>query len=124
MKGYLKVKIFKNAALYCCSLAAVLMASNITYARGNVVGATIINIDTRADGLFLVTFSQSSSTPAGCANVLNRMSGNANTAGGKAVLATALTGYSAGSRVALAQGTDTCNEYGGIESIVILSLGS
>ena len=93
---------------------------SVAHAVGNVMGATVVSVDSRADGYFLVTFSQGRTTPPSCVTVSNRMSGNANTAGGRAVLASALLAYSAASRVELAQGTGACAEYAGIESRLIL----
>jgi hypothetical protein len=105
-------------------ITALLLASaGAAHALSSLQGATIINVDARSNGLFLVTFSQPLVNPPSCVSVTNRMTGNANTVGGKAVLATALLAFSAGSRVDLAEGTGACSEYSGIESISILSLG-
>jgi hypothetical protein len=104
-------------------LLILLASGSAAQAVGNVQGATVVNVDSRADGNFLITFSQSSTTPPSCVTVFNRMSGTTNTAGGKAVLATAMLAYATGARVALAQGTGACNPYDGIESIIIFSMG-
>jgi len=105
-------------------IATLLLASaGGAHALSSVTGATIVNVDTRSNGLFLVTFSQPATTPPACVSVTNRMTGNASTPGGKAVLATAMLAFSTGSRVALAEGTGACSEYVGIESISILSVG-
>lgn len=102
----------------------MLIMSSAANAVGNVEGTTVVNVDVRSDGYFLITFSRSSTTPPGCASVANRMSGNANTAGGRAVLAAAMLAYANQSPVNLAQGTGTCNEYAGIESVMILQQGN
>ena len=116
-----------DRASTCLSVAitavALLVSAGSAHAVGNVSGATVINVDARADGFFLITFSQASTTPPSCVAVPNRMTGNANTAGGKAVLAAAMLAYGARSPVALAQGNGACGEYAGIESIMIFSQG-
>lgn len=107
-------------ALWFCYVA---VCSFSALAAGNVIAGKVVNVDVRANGLFLITFNQSSSTPASCVTVANRMSGDASTAGGKAIVATALAAMAASTPVTLAQGLGTCNEYPGIESIGLLSLG-
>jgi hypothetical protein len=102
---------------------ALLAIGSAAHAAGNVQGATVINVDARADGNFLITFSQSSTTPPSCVAVFNRMSGTTSTAGGRAVLANAMLAFASGARIALAQGTGACSTYSDIESINILSLG-
>ena len=104
-------------------LLALLATGSAAHAVGNVQGATVINVDARADGNFLITFSQSSTTPPTCVAVFNRMSGSTSTAGGRAVLANAMLAYTTGAQVALAQGTGACGVYGNIEAINILSIG-
>lgn len=89
-------------------------------AAGVVHLVTVTNVDARSNGEFLVSFSLAITTPPACATDLTRMSGNANSAGGKAVLAAAMLAYTTGS-VVFAQGTGLCTEYSGIESISILS---
>lgn len=90
-----------------------------THAVGIAQGVTLNNIDVRTDGSFLVSFSQSISTPSSCATDFSRMTGSANTPGGRAVLASAMLAHSMGS-VVFAQGSGNCSEYGGIESLLIL----
>ncbi len=102
-------------------VVALLAACGSAHAVGNVQGGTVINVDARADGKFLITFSQSTTTPPSCVAVSNRMSGDANTAGGRAVLAAAMLALSTGNPIDLAQGTGACGEYPGIESIIILA---
>lgn len=102
------------------ALFALLATVGAAQAVGIVQGATIIDVDVRTDGYFLVTYSQAAITPPSCVTVSNRMSGNLNTAGGKAMLSAAMLAYSTGSKV-YGQGTGACGEYTGIESILMLS---
>ena len=100
---------------------ALMSTCGTAYAVGVTQGVTVVNVDARSDGSFLVSFSQGITTPPPCAAELNRMTGNASTPGGKAVLAVAMLAYSTGSTV-FAQGTGACTEYSSIESLAILVL--
>lgn len=95
-------------------MLALFAFSGAARAVGNVNGATVVGVDSRTDGSFLITFSQNSTTPPSCVTVFNRMSGNVNSAGGKAVFAAAMLAYTTGGQIALAQGTGVCGEYAGI----------
>jgi len=102
---------------------ALFVTCGTAHAAGVVSTATVTGVDVRSDDTFLVTFSKNSRGAPACNTVLNRMSGKVNTAGGKAVLATAMLAYSSGSQVAAAFGSGACGaEYGGIESLTVLQL--
>jgi hypothetical protein len=85
------------------------------HAVGTAVG-TIVTVDTRKDGYFLVAVSSPSSGAPACATDVVRMSGNATTPGGKAILAMAMAAQLAGRQVHL-EGSGSCVEYSQIESI-------
>lgn len=92
------------------------------WAAGNVL-STIATVRTDVDGKGIIEFSQTigGSPPTCVATGFNlMMSFNANTAGGRAILAVALVAKASGSQV-LAVGGGTCNLYSNtIEDLVYL----
>jgi hypothetical protein len=79
---------------------------------------TITAVDVRNDGTFLVYFDRPATGSPACANASSSaMTGNASTNGGKAVLSHAIAMFVAGKKVYM-EGTGTCNEYAGYESII------
>jgi hypothetical protein len=109
-----------NNALLATAMLALSLNVGIARAAGNATQVSIVNVDARADGTFLVTFSQPTTTAPSCATELLRMSGYTGSPGGRAVLAAAMLAFASGSRVN-AQGMGSCSEFAGIESILILS---
>ena len=90
---------------------------------GSIVQTKIDYIDVRNDGTFLLTTNSNISASPICVNVSNRMSGNANSPGGKIILSAAYVAQSTGRLVEL-QGTDSCGDYSGIESIMRIVISS
>lgn len=90
---------------------------------GSIVQTRITFIDVRNDGTFLITTSQDINANPGCVTVLNRMTANTNTLGGKAILSAAYVAQ-AGNKFVELQGTDDCRDYSGIESIHRLVISS
>ena len=78
-------------------------------------------VDVRSNGNFLIGFTGSISGATSCRSHSQWMTGNANTAGGKIILSSALAAWAKGSSV-WAQGTGTCNEFSGYESDVLMQL--
>ncbi len=85
-------------------------------AAGTISAANIIAIDVENDGIFLIDISQPTSGAPACATVTNRLTGNSNTAGGKALLQLAISVYLSGRPVEV-DGTGACREFSNIESI-------
>ena len=83
---------------------------------GTSGNANIIAVDVRNDGTFLIDVSQATTGAPSCATVTNRLSANANTAGGKALLQLAISAYLSGKLVNV-DGTGACSEFSNIESI-------
>ncbi len=108
-----------------------LCVSSRAQAVGRAVNVLITMVDVRDDGLFLINLSSPIGAGPACANITNRMSANANTAGGKALLQVALSAFLGMKRVNV-EGTGTCNEYkrdttvtpprDGIESLKLLQM--
>lgn len=109
----------KNLLLSLAMLTLGLVV-DVAHARGFANQVAIINVDTRTDGSFLVTFSQPITTAPSCTTDLSRMSGTTSSPGGKSVLAAAMFAFAAGSPVT-AHGTGSCSQFSGIESIEILT---
>ncbi len=103
------------------SLALVMLAlSSGIHARGTIQNATVTLIDTRTDGMYLVSFSQQTNSPPGCVTDRTRMIGSLSTPEGRAVLAAAMLAFSAGSIVNV-EGTGGCTQQSGIESLLTLT---
>jgi hypothetical protein len=83
---------------------------------GTTSTVTIIAVDVRSDGTFLVDISQPTTAAPACATVTNRLSANSNTVGGKALLQLAISVYLSGKPVSL-EGTGACSEFSNVESI-------
>ncbi len=83
---------------------------------GTTANINIVAVDVRNDGTFLIDVSQSTTGAPSCASVTNRLSANANTAGGKALLQLAISVYLSGKLVTI-DGTGGCSEFSNIESI-------
>lgn len=83
---------------------------------GTSGNANIVAVDVRNDGTFLIDVSKATTGAPSCATVTNRLSANANTAGGKALLQLAISVYLSGKLVTV-DGTGACSEFSNIESI-------
>lgn len=111
MKRSLRLAAFL-VLFYACS--ARLTAAGHTPGS---TGVAITNVDVRSDGTFVVYFSQAAIGSASCVTTqTTAMTGTTTTAGGRALLSTALSLFLAKRNVYL-EGTNTCNEYTGYESI-------
>ncbi|HEX7893850.1 MAG TPA: hypothetical protein VF447_06645, partial [Terriglobales bacterium] len=94
-----------------------LAAASSAWAGGTASNAHVTAVDVRVDGYFLVSFDVPNPAPAPCATSSSvRLTADANTAGGKALLGIALASKSIGSPVAV-EGKGTCDQYSGYESI-------
>jgi hypothetical protein len=83
---------------------------------GTTSAVSIVAVDVRNDGSFLVDISAATTGAPTCATITNRLSANSNTAGGKALLQIAISVYLSGKPVSL-DGTGACSEFSNIESI-------
>ena len=83
---------------------------------GTTANVNIVAVDVRNDGTFLIDVSHATTGAPSCATVTNRLSANANTAGGKALLQLAISVYLSGKLVTV-DGTGGCSEFSNIESI-------
>ena len=83
---------------------------------GTTPTVTIVAVDVRSDGTFIVDISQPTTGAPACATSTNALSANANTAGGKAILQLAISVYLSGRPVSF-DGTGACSEFSNIESI-------
>ena len=82
---------------------------------------SIIAIDVRSNGTYLIDVSQPAVSSPSCVTSQNpevntRFSGTTTTDGGKAMLQFAEAAYLSGVKVSV-EGLNACNEYGGIESL-------
>lgn len=94
-----------------------LVASSIALAGGTASNTHVTALDVRSNGYFLITIDLPNAAPASCATSSSvRLTGDVNTAGGKAMLATALASKTTGSLVTI-EGTGTCDQYSGYEAI-------
>ena len=108
------------------ALATALAASPLAHAQtmGFVNGGTVTGVDVRVNGYFLVTLSSPMASQPACATNHVRVTGDATTPGGKALLSAAMLALSAHTTMALVQGTGTCDQYSGYEALLILSQGT
>jgi hypothetical protein len=100
-------KIFAATACMCLALIGTVEAAGSVTAR-----VTHVRVD--RDGLGMILFDQNVvGTPASCrvSAYVTALAFNSNTAGGKALLAAALTAKAMGEPV-IAYGTGTCTVYG------------
>jgi hypothetical protein len=101
------------------TFAAIALITATMDARAGATAPTFVTItavDARSDGTFLVWFTPAATGSPACANAAsNAMTGTTTTAGGKAVLAQALSMFLSGKRV-FVDGMNVCNEYPGYES--------
>ncbi len=105
---------------------AALLATSLVHAQATMGWAnsvTITGIDVRNSGYFLITLSSPMNGQPACATNHVRMTGDASTAGGKALLSAAYVAYTSQKTLQLVQGTGTCDQYTGFESTVILQIG-
>lgn len=82
---------------------------------GSIGYSKVIQVRTDQGGLGMVVFDQLISGSPGCINATayaNAFSFNSNTAGGKAIMAMALTAKATGAIIAV-YGTGACGNYGG-----------
>jgi hypothetical protein len=100
--------------LFLTSFSIALLPS--TTDASSTSADTIVAVDVRNDGTFLVDVSQATTGGPACASVANRLSANSNTAGGKALLQLAISVYLSGKPV-IVQGTGACSEFSNIESL-------
>lgn len=93
-------------------IALSLSAISSTAFSGSVGGAKVTSIRVDANGFGIITFSTSLTSPAACMNpyYANALAINANTSGGKALLAAALFARGKNTTV-YAWGTGACNLY-------------
>ena len=105
----------RGLLILAAGLAFLTLHPNPTDA-GTTPVVTITAVDVRNDGTFLVDISQPTTGAPSCATVTNRLSGNANTAGGRAILQLAISVYLSGRPVNF-DGTGACSEFSNIESI-------
>jgi hypothetical protein len=85
---------------------------------GSATGVKITMVDTRDNGFFLISVNGKISALAACASE-QRMSIDANTNGGKILLANVLSAFHSGKTVNI-QGTGQCSQWPGIESLYLL----
>jgi hypothetical protein len=99
-------------------LSLVLLSSpNLCMANGTSYNfVTIIGVDVRSDGTFLLDITAPMRSSPTCAKVINRVTGDSNTTGGKILLETALSAFLSGKQVFL-EGTGLCSQYSNIESL-------
>jgi hypothetical protein len=96
-------------------LILLLLASGQIDAAGSIGGAKIIQVRIDQDGKGMVVFDQPiGGTPASCVHPAyrNALSFDANTGGGRGVMAMALAAKASGAAVS-AYGNGTCGIYGG-----------
>jgi hypothetical protein len=117
------MKNFRTLMLACAMAIGVPAFGQTTQGFVNT-GVTVLGVDVRSDGRYLVTLSSPLVNQPACATNHVRITGDTTTAAGKALLATALMAYSTKSPIGLAQGTGTCDQYAGYESMWLLSTGS
>src|SRR5664279_3369500 len=77
---------------------------------------TIIAVDVRSDGTFLIDITAPLKGSPACARVTTRMTGDSTTAAGKFLLQAALASFLSGKQVYL-DGTGLCTQYPNIESL-------
>ena len=77
---------------------------------------TVTAVDQRNDGKFLLDISGNIQSST-CATTLNRVTGDATTTAGKALLQVSMSAFLAGKRVYI-DTTNTCSEYAGIDSML------
>lgn len=104
----MKTKFLMIAITFFYSLSSM--------ANSYVQNTYITSVDTRNDGTFLITVSGNIVNSPACATEKNRMSGNANSVGGKVLLANAMSAFTKKKTVEI-QGSEVCNEYPGIQSV-------
>jgi hypothetical protein len=102
--------------LKSCLAGACLAALANAALAGTADDVRITAVDTRSNGYFLVTLSAPVSSSPACATDPSRMSGDLNTAGGRALFDTATGAYTRSVRVTIT-GTRTCTQFSQIESI-------
>ncbi len=95
---------------------AVLVFQPLAMLAGNTSNyVTITAVDQRNDGKFLLDLS-SDIQNSRCATVLNRVTGDATSTAGKALLQVSMSAFLSGKRVYI-ETTDTCSEYAGYDSM-------
>ncbi len=92
--------------------------------RGGTTGVfvTVTAIDQRNDGKFLLDLSGNVQGST-CATTLNRVTGDATTTAGKALLQVSMSAFLSGKKV-LVDTTNTCSEYVGIDSMARIYMAS
>lgn len=110
----------KRLLIWGCVVMLMGMADPAT-AQSSVSNVSVTMVDVRADGTFLINTSAAIVNSPACVIVNNRMSGNANSRGGRVLLQGALSAF-LGMKKVNVQGAGGCNEYGGIESLYLLQI--
>jgi hypothetical protein len=105
----------KKATIVLLTIAVVLPWPMSIFA-GNTPSFVIVTaIDQRNDGKFILDLSSPIQNSA-CATVLDRVTGDATTSAGKAMLQVSMSALLSGKRVYV-ETNNTCSEYAGIDSM-------
>ena len=119
-----RVRLFSCKMLVVALLFSFVVIPPGVFGEGERDYITITKVRVDSNGIVIVDFPQNSTqygTPPACATISNRMTADANTAGGKAILEAALTAYLSGRQVYL-DGTGLCTQDSTMESIFVLQL--
>ena len=106
--------------LFAVGLLILMPAPILAGTTGTFV--TVTAIDQRNDGKFLLDISANIQSST-CATTLNRVTGDASTTGGKALLQVSMSAFLSGKRVYI-DTTNTCSEYAGIDSMSRIYIAS
>jgi hypothetical protein len=105
----------KQATIVLLTIAVVLLCPTFILA-GNTPSFVIVTaIDQRNDGKFILDLS-SPIQNSSCATVLDRVTGDATTSAGKAMLQVSMSALLSGKRVYI-ETNNACSEYAGIDSM-------
>ena len=105
----------KQATIVSFIMAVILLYPMCIFA-GNTPSFVIVTaIDQRNDGKFILDLSSPIQNSA-CATVLDRVTGDASTSAGKAMLQVSMSALLSGKRVYV-ETNNTCSEYAGIDSM-------
>jgi hypothetical protein len=112
----------KKPCLAVLALSVLLTLQPQPAAAGYSTSTLVIAVDVRADGTWLVDIAQPTTNAPPCVTsnsppITTRLSGTSKTEGGKAMLQFAEAAFISGIRITV-EGANTCNEYGGIESVL------
>lgn len=105
----------KQATVVSFILAVLLLCPMFILAGNTPSFVTVTAIDQRNDGKFILDLS-SPIQNSSCATVLDRVTGDATTSAGKAMLQVSMSALLSGKRVYV-ETNNTCSEYGGIDSM-------